>query len=1588
MNDEKDKNSRENYELSLKELADTVIRLRELNCVSEASLASELININSDDGKKQRKGKLDSQLIPGGGTKTLVTFTCRDDQRITAWLDSGSTATLVTRRLIKQLNFQTYSVGSAVNFQGLFGEKNEREPECCIVTLSNNEFLGLSFPAYVVDTLASNADILIGTDQLGKAIRMDIGFNETLIVSIRDKYSRVIDYVIRGELGTRPEGSASRENFISSADSKVSNAMESIENNNHVEAASEVEDFGIETSNHLREGTSSNPQYESRETKSFEPVFSFVGNEDSRQIEFLMRRGRLMSQLEQTQQTLAKKRKTPNLKSKRNSRKQWRNLKIALEQQLKEREKEITKNIQKVDEEHHLYQKKLKQEAQDARLKSKSAINEIVMQLSQREGIEEPKITKKQRKQLKIRIDKKIELMGKADCRAFFEEEYNHWRDPQRVITEEINLMTAEALKVADQPLEREWEEPIGDDEEVKKYVPHTLRVSEQIQVDDLLRSKGHTLVGKDEKIQMGKATLPDGTRLEFDLEIAPEAQHKLTSKVTSRPYKIKKPLEELLKQTLIDMEAQGVGEMSKPDWSAEFASPAFFVMQKGKARFCVNYTELNDMTTNDVYPIPDIDSILNDFGGKKYFSIIDLKSGYHQFPLSERARKYAACIIPEGIFRYHCLTFGFKNAPAFFQRFMNHTFKDYIGKFMRIYIDDIVIFSNTFGEHLQHISIVLDRLAQCNIKANRDKCHFFLKEMRVLGKIVNEKGVKPDPDLIKDMVNYPIPNSKTKIRAFLALCSHYRHFVKDFYKYAAVLNPLTREDCTWNSETWYSQAEYQRAFEDLKREMTTVGKNTVLAFPDWNKPFHIQSDACLLGAGAVLTQFSEGGKKNIVAYASWNFSDTEKRYTTTERELLGFLFAVRKWKAFLWGRRFEAETDHQPLTGTLKLEDPHGRIARWSAELAQYDFKLKYLRGKENVTADALSRVFDETLNFMSSKQLQDSMDVEIREEIVLKLKMSNIEKDLEGNSAKGLAIGYNKFWGEEEIEEEYLIEENILGFIDYSLPSNEEWLKAQIADPDFADIYAYISRKVVPKDPQKAKAAIHESQYFLIHEKTKLLLRNTKIRHTDKDSSLRICLPKEYFSLMTKLYHDSVWAGGHQGVEKTLDKISERFYHGSIRAYVKAWVRTCEVCLRNKRAHPIGSLNKHPTGSIQPTQPWELLCIDVWEPGVVSTMGHSSVLTVIDAFSRFAWALPLTNAKAETIAYALYQHVLTVFPMPKRIHSDMGKNLIGEVITQLKNLFHVESSHTTAYHPEGNSIAERIHQFFRNSLTAYISEDQKDWDLFLPALLKIYRDATHTGLGNLYSPSEIVFGRKLGSLDSETIMHACEKESAYVEKLRLALARAAKCVLAECEKLRKKKIELKEKKDKILIDNKLHRWVRKTRKTPFKVGDRVGLRVEQVGTEFESKKLFPRFQGPYTIASMSRDNKACYLFNPYIGKEEVSPVPVTRLIDFPLRKNLIPESIELEKEEGKEEVEKEDDEEMYQKVQIDNFSEDNDSSEENERPMADIDDVEPIEGPFDPLAQKIILFDGLETRKEKKSTVNVKTTSRGRVVKAPKRF
>jgi len=372
---------------------------------------------------------------------------------------------------------------------------------------------------------------------------------------------------------------------------------------------------------------------------------------------------------------------------------------------------------------------------------------------------------------------------------------------------------------------------------------------------------------------------------------------------------------------------------------------------KNGKFRFCVNYKPLNDVTKKDNYPLPRIDEILDSLKDAKWFTTLDLASGYWQIKVKEEHREKTAFITKFGTYEFKVMPFGLCNTPATFQRTMDKVLKGIKDLFVMVYLDDVIIYSKTFSEHLKHIEEVLNRIRQANLRLKAEKCTFAAEELQFLGHVVGKEGVKPDPEKVDKIVNYPVPKNIRELRGILGLFSYYRRFIKDFSKKADALYELLKK------ETAYSWTDKQQeAFEELKKAITTA---PVVRYPDFEKPFLLYTDASLTGLGAVLAQ-KEGKEEYVIAYASRTLSAAERNYGITELECLAIVWAVKYFRYYVYGSKLTIITDHSALTWLLNsyAECSNKRLERWKIDLSEYDFSIQYRKGTRHQNADALSRI------------------------------------------------------------------------------------------------------------------------------------------------------------------------------------------------------------------------------------------------------------------------------------------------------------------------------------------------------------------------------------------------------------------------------------------------------------------------------------------------------------------------------------------------------------------------------------------------------------------------------------------------------
>ncbi|GJY66003.1 putative nucleotidyltransferase, ribonuclease H [Tanacetum coccineum] len=406
-------------------------------------------------------------------------------------------------------------------------------------------------------------------------------------------------------------------------------------------------------------------------------------------------------------------------------------------------------------------------------------------------------------------------------------------------------------------------------------------------------------------------------------------------------PYRLAPSEMKELSEQLKELLEKGFIRPSSSPWGA----PVLFVKKKdGSFRMCIDYRELNKLTVKNRYPLPRIDDLFDQLQGSSVYSKIDLRSGYHQLRIREEDIPITAFRTRYGHYEFQVMPFGLTNAPAVFMDLMNRVCKPYLDKFVIVFIDDILIYSKTKGEHSEHLKIILDLLKKEKLYAKFSKCDFWLESVQFLGHVINREGVHVDPAKIEAVKNWPVPKSPTEVRQFMGLAGYYRRFIEGF---SLIAKPLTK--LTQKNKRFEWGADEDEAFQKLKQDLCTA---PILALPEGPDDFVVYCDASLKGYGAVLMQ-----RDKVIAYASRQLKTHEENYTTHDLELGAVVFALRLWRHYLYGTKCVVYTDHKSLQYILDQKELNMRQRRWIELLSDYDCEIRYHPGKANVVADALSR-------------------------------------------------------------------------------------------------------------------------------------------------------------------------------------------------------------------------------------------------------------------------------------------------------------------------------------------------------------------------------------------------------------------------------------------------------------------------------------------------------------------------------------------------------------------------------------------------------------------------------------------------------
>ena len=418
------------------------------------------------------------------------------------------------------------------------------------------------------------------------------------------------------------------------------------------------------------------------------------------------------------------------------------------------------------------------------------------------------------------------------------------------------------------------------------------------------------------------------------------------TPPISQKYYPVADKHREWVNEEVKKLLESGIIRDSYSSWNA----PIVIVGKKdGNQRMCIDYRKLNLHTRKFVWPMPRIEDIFRKLHGAKVFTSLDLKSGYHHMVLDKESIPKTAFTSELGRYEYTRVPFGLAQAPAYFQHLM---FKVLEGlDFATAYLDDIIIFSETLEEHLQHLKAVLRRLKAANLKMKMSKCKFFQGQADYLGHIVSAEGVRTNPEKVEAIIAMKAPTDVKRVRGFLGMIGYYRRFIKNFSDIATPLTALTKKGAPFK---W--TPECQAAFERLKQDMVSA---PILRYPNPNLPYLVYTDASDNACGAMLAQRRlTDSQPHPIAYLSHSFTPCQKKWATNEQECFGIYFALRKWHNIVFGRDVIVYNDHKPLEHMMTAQSANSKINRWATEIMDYSPTFKWIPGSQNLAADFLSRM------------------------------------------------------------------------------------------------------------------------------------------------------------------------------------------------------------------------------------------------------------------------------------------------------------------------------------------------------------------------------------------------------------------------------------------------------------------------------------------------------------------------------------------------------------------------------------------------------------------------------------------------------
>ncbi|CAF1521778.1 unnamed protein product [Rotaria sordida] len=796
----------------------------------------------------------------------------------------------------------------------------------------------------------------------------------------------------------------------------------------------------------------------------------------------------------------------------------------------------------------------------------------------------------------------------------------------------------------------------------------------------------------------------------------------------------------------------------------SNYAAPAMLVPKKDNTwRMVVDYKKLNSITIKDNHPLPNMEQTIQILGGGyQFFSKLDMKSGFWQIPIKEEDKHKTAFITPDGLYEWNVLPQGLKNSPPSFQRVMLDILSP-CRQFSLVYIDDIVIFSRTYEEHVNHLTQILSILSSHNLQLNSSKCFILHRQIDYLSHTVSQFGVKPSKEKIQAIINLREPTTLAAANKFIGGLSWYRKFIPQFASVAAPIISVTnltkpnRKKFVWG----HSQHE---AFLQLKQLL--ISQPLFLQFPYDDYPVILTTDASKVGIGGTLQQVINDETKNLY-YHSQITSPTQRRYDPIELEALAIWACFRRMRSYLLGRSIIIYTDHCPLCNMMNTSVKNRRVDRISMLLQEYNIeKIIHIKGQQNCLADYLSRnpiqfepeeIFEEDygINTLFNEKPPVSASVSVDKHPVIGAVVTRSMK--------------KKF-----VQQEFELDKSSLSMEkdpDSSPLEQVKDLSSQSPVNSYTNNQFDIKKIKLEqtKDPiiQKKVKEIQQNPTrgsFVLHEGLLYKLIPTNLRSITKIKLIYI--PSSMINTLLKAYHSDPLAG-HFGTRRTYYKLKNKYWWPDMKQSITQFIKSCLPCQQYNvsRSKRPGLLCPIET----PTGPFLLIGIDYCGPFKRTPRENQYVLCITDYFTRWITAVALPDCTAQTTAQTIFNEYICRYGVPVSILTDQGthfNNHLMESMAQLNGYNHILS---TVYHPQSNGMIERFNATFVPQLAKLHDRENNNWDEYLQSVVFAYNTGVHAA--TQHSPFQLQFGRDARMPTDTTSNYVFYKPSDYYNQLKKSL-------------------------------------------------------------------------------------------------------------------------------------------------------------------------------------------------------------------------